>query len=74
MATVRAATIPGSVSSSAGTVISLRPKPAMSRQDTWAPMVTPAAIAPAHACRIVSGSPAWQPQAMLALLTSDSSA
>src|SRR5580692_8399678 len=37
-------------------------------------MATPRATAPAHARRIVSGSPAWKPQAMLALVTISSSA
>src|SRR5215469_5775655 len=37
-------------------------------------MLTPRATAPAHARRIVSGSPAWKPQAILALETIPSSA
>src|SRR5215472_5558721 len=37
-------------------------------------MATPRATAPAQARRIVSGSPAWKPQAMLALVTTASRA
>src|SRR5262245_17224649 len=46
-----------------------RPNPARSGYDTWAPIVTPWAAAAAHVSRNVEGSPAWNPQAMLALDT-----
>ena len=49
-----------------------RPKPARSGYDTWAPIVTPLAAAAAHVARSVDGSPAWNPQATLALDTTRS--
>ena len=49
-----------------------RPNPTRSGYDTWAPIATPWSAAAAHAARRVDGSPAWKPQATLALVTMSS--
>ena len=46
------------MSSSAPTLMWRRPKPTRSGYDTWAPIATPAAAAPATVASIVRGSPA----------------
>src|SRR5918995_7079763 len=52
--------------SSGGTSISLRPKPTRSRYPGCTPTATPWSLASATVLRIVVGSPAWKPPAMLA--------
>src|SRR5215208_3536328 len=52
--------------SSGGTSISLRPKPTRSLYPEWMPTATPCSFASATVLRIVVGSPAWKPPAMLA--------
>src|SRR5215204_4096802 len=52
--------------SSGGTSISLRPKPTRSRYPGCTPTATPWSLASETVLRIVVGSPAWKPPAMLA--------
>lgn len=63
-----------SASSPAGTSIERRPKPARSRYETCAPIRTPRSAASSQTRRMMDGSPAWKPQATLALVTTDSRA
>ena len=49
-----------------------RPKPRRSGYDTWAPIDTWLATASVHTARSVDGSPAWNPHATLALVTTSS--
>ena len=51
-----------------------RPNPVRSGYATWAPIDTPRSAAAAHTRRMIDGSPAWKPQATLALETMSSSA
>src|SRR5688572_5111833 len=50
------------------------PNPSRSGYDTWAPIATPRSAAAWHTRRNVDGSPAWKPQATLALVTMSSMA
>src|SRR5215217_1361932 len=51
-----------------------RPKPDLSAYPTWAPIATSRSAARRHTARMIDGSPAWKPQATLALVTTSSRA
>src|SRR5258705_13183369 len=46
-----------------------RPKPDLSAYPTWAPIATSRSAARRQTARMMEGSPAWKPQATLALVT-----
>src|SRR5215207_1726531 len=51
-----------------------RPKPGLSAYPTWAPIATSRSAARRQTARMMDGSPAWAPQATLALVTTSSRA